>query len=838
MSPNDINNSPQIDTSNTTTTNRHDQQSQHDALTSLFRSLTNLASNNTNNNNVINSISNPFDRPLDISFSPHLNSTPVAQNLSTSTSNHDPTALANSLESVVAAAVMQQQLSAAISQHQQTPPISLPQQQAQINPNRPMGQQQHHHQLPSFMSPGILQSGASYPFMNEQPAPLLMVGASNHQEQFSNYSNNSNSQQNQRINYCTICNKELCNKYFMKTHMLKMHGINLEMEQSANDSNQNDNQERTDETKDGANNDAIGGGSPLKATDLSKNQQTRCNRQSSECKPSTGSNSQASARNNVKLSTSAAGSSKQTATSVMNGFAGNSMGGVVCDICNKELCSKYFLKVHKQNTHGIMTDYQDASQFVYPFVNPMTGSNPFMPQSLTMNPLVTPTSNVLPFPPSFSHNSNNQMGQSSNVYVESKSNTSKRSRLLTDDGKQPKRDPNSSRTKSNNSHTNEPSAVDDNGLNSLYRLMIEQQKHPTLNGQMRSQSVISQTFDQLAANQMSGLMCFGAMGPFGPTGITPTMIVEMILRNQHLFSRNTKNSQLINQSQSLDKDKNNNESKQKSSGKNSKEPNNSRYFTHYTEACPMCDRRFKSIKWLKTHMMNDHKQEIGTYMQMMMQNLYMNNGLQQLSTAAQFDQGPCYPSMNSSSCNQIIQKPKYQHPISMCNNQPPTNVAQALQGEQINLIQSYLNQQRHQVIMQQQPQEMLGLSSEPSRKQIKISSSPLVGQNNFLDKSLSLSAKTSPTRSLVGDMVEQHHDDRQDDQLDLSARCNRDLQDCELDIQMNYTSENCRVKVPSEINDFTESDSSTRSSFHNEETTNVSNSDSAKKRKQVISSSL
>ncbi|OXA54915.1 uncharacterized protein LOC110849781 isoform X2 [Folsomia candida] len=30
------------------------------------------------------------------------------------------------------------------------------------------------------------------------------------------------------------------------------------------------------------------------------------------------------------------------------------LGGVPCDICNKELCSKYFLKVHRQNTHGVV----------------------------------------------------------------------------------------------------------------------------------------------------------------------------------------------------------------------------------------------------------------------------------------------------------------------------------------------------------------------------------------------------------------------------------------------------------------------------------------------------
>lgn len=35
---------------------------------------------------------------------------------------------------------------------------------------------------------------------------------------------------------------------------------------------------------------------------------------------------------------------------------GAQIGGVVCNVCNKELCSKYFLRVHKQNTHGIVED--------------------------------------------------------------------------------------------------------------------------------------------------------------------------------------------------------------------------------------------------------------------------------------------------------------------------------------------------------------------------------------------------------------------------------------------------------------------------------------------------
>ncbi|KAL0103316.1 hypothetical protein PUN28_017534 [Cardiocondyla obscurior] len=39
---------------------------------------------------------------------------------------------------------------------------------------------------------------------------------------------------------------------------------------------------------------------------------------------------------------------------------GAQIGGVICNICNKELCSKYFLRVHKHNTHGIIDENTSA----------------------------------------------------------------------------------------------------------------------------------------------------------------------------------------------------------------------------------------------------------------------------------------------------------------------------------------------------------------------------------------------------------------------------------------------------------------------------------------------
>ncbi|XP_014260783.1 uncharacterized protein LOC106673251 [Cimex lectularius] len=34
-----------------------------------------------------------------------------------------------------------------------------------------------------------------------------------------------------------------------------------------------------------------------------------------------------------------------------------------------------------------------------------------------------------------------------------------------------------------------------------------------------------------------------------------------------------------------------------------------RYFSHFTEVCTICSRRFRSVKWLKTHLLNDHGEE-------------------------------------------------------------------------------------------------------------------------------------------------------------------------------------------------------------------------------------
>lgn len=577
------------------------RQQQQMALASIFSSLTSLASSN---------------QPLQLSTGP-VSGSPTGSRPSPKQQQRlhghlpqvpaslaSPMALTSSLQSVMAAAMMQQQLAVASQQ---------------IQPE----QQQQHSPTTSTSSLGGF------------------VSATEHQQFIAS--------QQQRINYCTICNKELCNKYFMKTHMFKMHGIKLEMD-SNETSAENEHREHQNQAEEEANSEIDqteraereprSRESGLEQFDeshsSSSNRNTTNNNSSSTVvKQQPTTNTQNS--NGSKKSKSSP-SAKQ-ATSVLNGFAGNSMGGVVCDICNKELCSKYFLKVHKQNTHGI-TDYQDLNQFpIYPFAqsSPFIGSVPNLtpPNQSAHFSLASAGLNLNL---SSSHRSSRLAPEDRLQFNEDSEHESSRNLRA----KRPKLNRQQQQPGSHQANIDQrtieemPANGDPKQLESVYRMLIAQQQ------QQQKAPFISQ-MDPVATNPLGALMCFGTMGPFspfGPAGMSPAMIVDHILKNQQLYNRNNNSGANSNAQQSEEMDRNNNntpDSKHITTGaKNSKDSssnNNSRYFTHYTEACPMCDRRFKSIKWLKTHMMNDHKQEIGTYMQMMMQYLYESKS-QQMAAAA------------------------------------------------------------------------------------------------------------------------------------------------------------------------------------------------------------
>ncbi|CAG9816538.1 unnamed protein product [Phaedon cochleariae] len=178
---------------------------------------------------------------------------------------------------------------------------------------------------------------------------------------------------------CTMCNKEFDNRFYLHAHMMSEHGILIdepEVEKSSDTENISNNNTMCD----------ICGKEVQNADEMSKHiQKFHTNNQpmnETSRDDYTGYNSGEKLPNRISVSSGVMPerriSMNVTPTSSyceicnkelcnkyfmkthmqrMHGIEienGAQIGGVVCDICNKELCSKYFLRVHKHNTHGII----------------------------------------------------------------------------------------------------------------------------------------------------------------------------------------------------------------------------------------------------------------------------------------------------------------------------------------------------------------------------------------------------------------------------------------------------------------------------------------------------
>lgn len=176
-------------------------------------------------------------------------------------------------------------------------------------------------------------------------------------------------------NVCNICNKEYENRYFLHAHMMTEHGLLVD------ESNEN---EKSNEIEAGTNNNTVCdvcGKDVQNADDMKKHMaEFHTNNQGHTSENKDDQNGFAVPEKMLSKTTppEPRASMSLTPTSSyceicnkelcnkyfmkthmqrMHGIEienGAQIGGVVCDICNKELCSKYFLRVHKHNTHGIV----------------------------------------------------------------------------------------------------------------------------------------------------------------------------------------------------------------------------------------------------------------------------------------------------------------------------------------------------------------------------------------------------------------------------------------------------------------------------------------------------
>ncbi|KAL1493258.1 hypothetical protein ABEB36_011345 [Hypothenemus hampei] len=180
---------------------------------------------------------------------------------------------------------------------------------------------------------------------------------------------------------CSSCNKEFENRFFLHAHMVTEHGILLEevadFEKSGDSENSNNNTLCDLCGKDFQNGDdmkrhimEVHSNVPV-ATD--NNSKEKCSSESVPLekmpgKVFLGNSSVPERRLSINITPTSSYCEicnkelcnkyfMKTHMQRMHGIEienGAQIGGVVCDICNKELCSKYFLRVHKHNTHGIV----------------------------------------------------------------------------------------------------------------------------------------------------------------------------------------------------------------------------------------------------------------------------------------------------------------------------------------------------------------------------------------------------------------------------------------------------------------------------------------------------
>lgn len=182
---------------------------------------------------------------------------------------------------------------------------------------------------------------------------------------------------NRVSNVCNLCNKEMENRYYLNAHMMAEHGLFLE--------------DAVEVDKNGESEGVVNNGNficelcnkELQNVEEMKKHVSEChpNHQHADIKEENFSNADKGAirgnssggqfvdrRSSMSLTPSSSYCEicnkelcnkyfMKTHMQRMHGIEienGAQIGGVICDICNKELCSKYFLRVHKHNTHGIV----------------------------------------------------------------------------------------------------------------------------------------------------------------------------------------------------------------------------------------------------------------------------------------------------------------------------------------------------------------------------------------------------------------------------------------------------------------------------------------------------
>jgi hypothetical protein len=142
---------------------------------------------------------------------------------------------------------------------------------------------------------------------------------------------------------CNLCSKSFCSVDFLKLHLINKHGINDQPHKASKQENGDSNEIRYE----------------LKLHDSNANTETFCFICEKDFSTKNSLKTHINQKHGVSGENQKTNESDQHQIKSLNdesnqmNAAGKCLDKVVCNICNKQLCNKYFLRTHKAKVHGI-----------------------------------------------------------------------------------------------------------------------------------------------------------------------------------------------------------------------------------------------------------------------------------------------------------------------------------------------------------------------------------------------------------------------------------------------------------------------------------------------------
>ncbi|XP_060085653.1 uncharacterized protein LOC132565065 [Ylistrum balloti] len=395
---------------------------------------------------------------------------------------------------------------------------------------------------------------------------------------------------------CDICNKELCNKYFLKVHKYKVHGVGTPNTEK---------QDKANKRMFVGDFETIKNGKPI-APKMRSERPHHVPPVKSE--PKDFSLHSPQLPSSLPLPVLPKASEVPTDLSPSAVLEKPSHDELVkmgidpeayCEICKKEFCSKYFLRTHRLNIHGIRSEKSESPEMEkFSLANFMKNNNIINNNN---NNNSNNVNNNISMSNSMNNNMNNIMSNNMNTMMNNNNNiinnpNNNKPLNLSMSGNQKgksgyekhtwrwKEPVNSSRVSCDicNKEVCNKYFLRTHKLNKHGILPSESSLSPSLNNSPTTSDVETSSNSSLPTD-----LSIRDRNNGSPLGVR--LDSNMLRMNEERLKQKMHDAPARNLLRKMED-----------------EAMASRYFNHYSEVCYLCDRRFKSSKWLKAHIMKDH----------------------------------------------------------------------------------------------------------------------------------------------------------------------------------------------------------------------------------------